>query len=214
MARWMPRRIAPSEVRAHAGSRRAYATISGQPGHGQRHGIGIRWRCRANWHSMRSCSVEIQVARFDASSFAPNVAVSDADLEAYLRANPAKFQQPRSGPASNGVVLDLTPCRRQASRSMRRRARLQGKTSTVWLARRTPRQSHPDRCSRAAPADEKGCQGKAIELLAEPQKTPAASPNWRRKRLARSGLGCQLAAISTGFCAAPWSNRLKTPFLS
>jgi peptidyl-prolyl cis-trans isomerase D len=37
---------------------------------------------------------EIQVARFNASSFVPNVAVSDADLEAYYKANPAKFQQP------------------------------------------------------------------------------------------------------------------------
>jgi len=49
---------------------------------------------------------EIQVARFNTSAFAAKVAVTDADLEAYYKAHPAKFQQAEQATVEY-VILDL-----------------------------------------------------------------------------------------------------------
>ena len=49
---------------------------------------------------------EIQVVRFNASDFVSKVAVTEADLEAYYKAHPAKFQQAEQA-AVEYVVLDL-----------------------------------------------------------------------------------------------------------
>ncbi|WP_288013000.1 SurA N-terminal domain-containing protein, partial [Diaphorobacter sp.] len=49
---------------------------------------------------------EIQIARFNASAFVSKVVVTDADLEAYYTAHPAKFQQAEQASVEY-VVLDL-----------------------------------------------------------------------------------------------------------
>jgi peptidyl-prolyl cis-trans isomerase D len=49
---------------------------------------------------------EVQVARFATSDFAPRVKVSDADVEAFYKANPQMFQAPEAA-SIEYVVLDL-----------------------------------------------------------------------------------------------------------
>ena len=49
---------------------------------------------------------EVQIARFEPQDFASQVAITDADLEAYYKAQPALFQQPEQANVEY-VVLDL-----------------------------------------------------------------------------------------------------------
>lgn len=116
---------------------------------------------------------EIQVARFNASSFVPNVAVSDADLEAYYKANPAKFQQPEQASVEY-VVLDLDAVKAGITLN-EDDLRTYYKENLSRLAGKEERRASHILIGAAkdAPAAEREkAKAKAMELLAELRKAP------------------------------------------
>ncbi|WP_367068083.1 SurA N-terminal domain-containing protein [Oryzisolibacter sp. LB2S] len=116
---------------------------------------------------------EIQVARFNASDFASRVQVSDADLQAYYQAHPAKFQQPEQASVEY-VVLDLDAVKAGISVS-EDDLRTYYKENLSRLAGNEERRASHILISAAkdAPAAEREkAKARAEELLAELRKAP------------------------------------------
>ena len=116
---------------------------------------------------------EIQVARFNASDFASRVQVSDADLQAYYQAHPAKFQQPEQASVEY-VVLDLDAVKAGISVS-EDDLRTYYKENLSRLAGNEERRASHILISAAkdAPAAEREkAKARVEELLAELRKAP------------------------------------------
>ncbi len=116
---------------------------------------------------------EIQVARFNASDFASRVQVSDADLQAYYQAHPAKFQQPEQASVEY-VVLNLDAVKAGISVS-EDDLRTYYKENLSRLAGNEERRASHILISAAkdAPAAEREkAKARAEELLAELRKAP------------------------------------------
>ena len=116
---------------------------------------------------------EIQVARFNALDFASRVQVSDADLQAYYQAHPAKFQQPEQASVEY-VVLDLDAVKAGISVS-EDDLRTYYKENLSRLAGNEERRASHILISAAkdAPAAEREkAKARAEELLAELRKAP------------------------------------------
>ena len=117
---------------------------------------------------------EIQVARFNASSFVSKVAVSDADLEAYYKANPAKFQQPEQASVEY-VVLDLDSVKAGITLNQDDLRTYYQENLSRLAGKEERRASHIlISAAKDLPAAERDkAKAKAQELLAELRKEPA-----------------------------------------
>ena len=116
---------------------------------------------------------EIQVARFNASAFAPKVAVTEADLETYYKANPAKFQQAEQA-SIEYVVLDLDAVKAGISVNEDDLRTYYKENLSRLAGKEERRASHIlIKVAKDAPAAEREkAKAKAEELLAELRKTP------------------------------------------
>ncbi|MGH8821397.1 MAG: SurA N-terminal domain-containing protein [Rhodoferax sp.] len=118
---------------------------------------------------------EVQVARFDTADFAPKVTLTDADLEAYYKANQALFQAPEQA-SIEYVVLDLDTVENSMTLNPQdvktyydqNAARLSGpeerRVSHILIA--VPKDATPEVRAKA--------KAKAEELLAMVKKDPAS----------------------------------------
>ena len=125
---------------------------------------------------------EVQVARFDAADFAPKVTLTDADLEAYYKANQALFQAPEQA-SIEYVVLDLDAVENSITLNPQdvktyydqNAARLSGpeerRVSHILIA--VPKDATPEVRAKA--------KAKAEELLAMVKKDPASFADVAKK---------------------------------
>ena len=117
---------------------------------------------------------EIQVARFNASAFAAKVAVTDAELEAYYQAHPAKFQQVEQATVEY-VILDLDAVKAGITLSDDDLRTYYKENLSRLAGKEERRASHIlIGATKDAPgADREKAKVKAQELLVELRKTPS-----------------------------------------
>ncbi len=117
---------------------------------------------------------EIQVARFNASAFAPKVTVTEADLETYYKANSAKFQQAEQA-SIEYVVLDLDAVKAGISVNEDDLRTYYKENLSRLAGKEERRASHIlIQVAKDAPAAEREkAKAKAEELLAELRKAPS-----------------------------------------
>ena len=118
---------------------------------------------------------EIQIARFNASAFVSKVAVTDADLEAYYSAHPAKFQQAEQASVEY-VVLDLDAVKAGITLSEDDLRTYYKENLNRLAGKEERRASHIlINASKDAPADARTqAKAKAEELLAQVRKAPGS----------------------------------------
>ncbi|TFI46606.1 MULTISPECIES: SurA N-terminal domain-containing protein [Diaphorobacter] len=118
---------------------------------------------------------EIQIARFNASAFVSKVAVTDADLEAYYTAHPAKFQQAEQASVEY-VVLDLDAVKAGITLSEDDLRTYYKENLNRLAGKEERRASHIlINASKDAPADARTqAKAKAEELLAQVRKAPGS----------------------------------------
>ncbi|MHA7601443.1 SurA N-terminal domain-containing protein [Alicycliphilus sp. T452] len=131
---------------------------------------------------------EIQVARFNPSTYVSKVTVADADLEAYYKAHPAKFQQSEQATAEY-VVLDLDAVKAGITLN-EDDLRTYYKENLGRLSGKEERRASHILVSAAkdAPAAEREkAKAKAQELLAEVRKAPGRFAEIARKESQDTG---------------------------
>lgn len=118
---------------------------------------------------------EIQIARFNASAFVSKVVVTDADLEAYYTAHPAKFQQAEHASVEY-VVLDLDAVKAGITLSEDDLRTYYKENLNRLAGKEERRASHIlINASKDAPADARTqAKAKAEELLAQVRKAPGS----------------------------------------
>ncbi len=118
---------------------------------------------------------EIQIARFNASAFVSKVAVTDADLEAYYTAHPAKFQQAEQASVEY-VVLDLDAVKAGITLSEDDLRTYYKENLNRLAGKEERRASHIlINASKDAPADARTqAKAKAEGLLAQVRKAPGS----------------------------------------
>ena len=118
---------------------------------------------------------EIQIARFNASAFVSKVVVTDADLEAYYTAHPAKFQQAEQASVEY-VVLDLDAVKAGILLSEDDLRTYYKENLNRLAGKEERRASHIlINASKDAPADARTqAKAKAEELLAQVRKAPGS----------------------------------------
>lgn len=125
---------------------------------------------------------EVQVARFDAAEYAAKIAPTDAELEAYYRANERLFQAPERAdieyvvlsPESvkKGIAVSEADLRTYYQQNMARNAGLEERRASHILV------AAP---SSAPAAEREKAKAKAAELLAVVQKAPDSFAEVARK---------------------------------
>ncbi|WP_313295679.1 SurA N-terminal domain-containing protein [Diaphorobacter sp.] len=118
---------------------------------------------------------EIQVAKFDASHFTGKVSAADADVEAYYKANPAKFQQTEQASVEY-VVLDLDAVKSSIALNEDDLRTYYKENLERLSGKEERRASHIlINASKDAPAaDREAAKAKAESILAEVRKNPAS----------------------------------------
>lgn len=125
---------------------------------------------------------EIEVARFNASDFAGQVAPSDADLQAYYAAHPGQFRKPEQATVEY-LVLDQDSVRAAITVS-EEELRAHYKDNAQRLAQSEERRtSHIliEAPKDAAPAERAKARARAAELLAQLRRDPARFAELARK---------------------------------
>ena len=131
---------------------------------------------------------EIQVARFNASDYAKQVNPTDADIEAFYKANAQRFQQQEQA-AVEYVVLDLDSVR-SGIRVNEDDLRTYYKENLTRLAAKEERRaSHIliNAAKDAPAADRDQAKARAQELLAQVRKSPASFAEVAKKSSQDSG---------------------------
>lgn len=131
---------------------------------------------------------EIQVARFNASDYAKQVNPTDADIEAFYKANAQRFQQQEQA-AVEYVVLDLDSVR-SGIRVNEDDLRTYFKENLTRLAAKEERRaSHIliNAAKDAPTADRDQAKARAQELLAQVRKSPASFAEVAKKSSQDSG---------------------------
>lgn len=118
---------------------------------------------------------EIQVARFNAQDFALKVVVTDADLETYYKAHPAKFQQSEQASVEY-VVLDLDAVKAGLTLSEDDLRTYYKENLSRLAGKEERRASHIliNATKDAPAADREKAKAKAQELLAQVRKAPGS----------------------------------------
>ena len=125
---------------------------------------------------------QVQFQRFDAQAYRSKVNPSDADIEAFYKANEALFRAPEQARIEY-VLLDLQTLQKGVTRDRGRAAALlRRKRQPLHRGRGAPRQPHPDQGrqghGRGRPAEGQG-QGRA--LLEQVRKSPGQFAELARK---------------------------------
>ena len=131
---------------------------------------------------------EIQVARFNATDYAKQVNPTDADIEAFYKANAQRFQQQEQA-AVEYVVLDLDSVR-SGIRVNEDDLRTYYKENLTRLAAKEERRaSHIliNAAKDAPAADREQAKARAQELLAQVRKSPASFAEVAKKSSQDSG---------------------------
>ncbi len=125
---------------------------------------------------------EVQVARFDTADFSSKVTLTDADLQAYYKANQALFRAPEQA-SIEYVVLDLTAVESAIT--------LNPQDVKTYYEQNIARLSGPEerRASHiliavpqhATPEEQAKAKGKAEEVLAMVKKDPASFADLAKK---------------------------------
>jgi peptidyl-prolyl cis-trans isomerase D len=142
---------------------------------------------------------EVQLQRFDISDYSAKVAPTDAEIEAYYKANEAAFKADEQA-SIEYVVLDLDALMKGVVTPEADLKTYYEQNAARYTAAEERRASHilikADK--DAAAADKAKAKARAQELLDEARKNPKQFAELK-------------AATSTSSAAAPWSNLLKTP---
>jgi peptidyl-prolyl cis-trans isomerase D len=153
---------------------------------------------------------EVQVARFAATDYASRVTVSDADLDAYYKANTAAFQSPEQANIEY-LVLDLDTVKKTiAVNEQELRAYFEQNQSRL-VGQEERRASHilvgvP---KGATPADKEKARAKANELLAAVKKAPDTFADVAKKSSDDPGSGANggdLDFFSRGAMTKPFED--------
>jgi peptidyl-prolyl cis-trans isomerase D len=116
---------------------------------------------------------EVQVQRFDAKALVAKVQPSDADIEAYYKANEAQFRAPEQATIEY-VVLDLDALKKRVSVSEEDLRKYYEENAGRYTSAQERRASHIlVKADKDAPAAERQkAKAKAEELLAQVRKNP------------------------------------------
>lgn len=133
---------------------------------------------------------EIQLVRFKAADYVSKVTPSDADLEAYYKAHPSKFQQ-REQATVEYVVLDLDSVRAGITLNEEDLRTYYKENAARMAGKEERRASHIlINASKDAPAAEREkAKARATELLAQVRKAPATFAELAKKHSDDKGSG-------------------------
>jgi peptidyl-prolyl cis-trans isomerase D len=125
---------------------------------------------------------EVRVLRFEPAAYRAKVAPTDAEMEAYYKANQAQFKAPEQAEIEY-VVLDLDTLSKGVSPSDADLRKFYADNLARYTAPEERRASHIlIKAEKDAPAaDRQKAKAKAESLLAEVRKTPAAFAELARK---------------------------------
>ncbi|HVZ44416.1 MAG TPA: SurA N-terminal domain-containing protein [Ramlibacter sp.] len=125
---------------------------------------------------------EIQVAMFPSGEYEPKVAVSDADIEAFYKANPQLFQAPEQANIEY-LVLDLDSVKKSIAVNEQDVKSYYEQNQARYGTKEERRASHIliDVPKNASPADKEKAKARAEELLAEVKKDPASFAELAKK---------------------------------
>ena len=154
---------------------------------------------------------EVQVARFDAAEFAAKVNPTDAEIEAYYKANPQQFQAPEQVNIEY-LVLDLESVRKTITVNEADLKTYYEQNIASNAAKEERRASHiliP--AAKDAPAAERAAaKVRAEELLAAVQKAPASFADLERKHSkdGSAAKGGDLEFLARGATVKPFEDVL------
>jgi len=155
---------------------------------------------------------EIQVARFSPESFASKVTVSDADVEAYYKANTAQFQAPEQA-SIEYLVLDLEAAKKNISVNEADLKSYYEQNTARFGTKEERRASHIliTAPASASAADRAKAKAKAEQLLAEVKKAPATFADIARKNSQDPGSaekGGDLDFVTRGAMVKPFEDTM------
>ncbi|WP_404299915.1 SurA N-terminal domain-containing protein [Alicycliphilus denitrificans] len=153
---------------------------------------------------------EIQVARFNASTFVSKVTVTDADLDAYYKAHPAKFQQAEQA-AVEYVVLDLDAVKAGITLNEDDLRTYYKENLNRLAGKEERRASHIliGVAKEAPGAEREKAKAKAQDLLAELRKAPGRFAELAKKESQDSGsapVGGDLGFFGHGAMVKPFED--------
>jgi len=131
---------------------------------------------------------DIQVARFDAAAYGAKVTPTDAEVEAFYKANPQMFQAPEQA-AIEYVVLDIDSVKKGVSVNEADLRTYYEQNAARGAGQEERRASHIlIAVPKGAPADQRAtAKKKAEDLLAALQKNPASFADLARKNSQDTG---------------------------
>jgi len=153
---------------------------------------------------------EVQLQRFDPAAFRAQVKPSDADVEAYYKANEALFRAPEQA-SIEYVVLNLDALMKGVVVPEEDLRRYYAENASRYTATEERRASHilvkvePDKPA----ADKKAAKARAEELLAQVRKSPASFADVARKSSQDPGSAAQggdLDFFGRGMMAKPFED--------
>jgi peptidyl-prolyl cis-trans isomerase D len=155
---------------------------------------------------------EIQVARFTPESFASKVTVSDADVEAYYKANTAQFQSPEQA-SIEYLVLDIEAAKKNISVNEADLKTYYEQNTARFGTKEERRASHIliTAPASAPAADRAKAKAKAEQLLAEVKKAPATFADVARKNSQDPGSaekGGDLDFVTRGAMVKPFEDAM------
>jgi peptidyl-prolyl cis-trans isomerase D len=155
---------------------------------------------------------EIQVARFTPESFASKVTVSDADVEAYYKANTAQFQSPEQA-SIEYLVLDIEAAKKNISVNEADLKTYYEQNTARFGTKEERRASHIliTAPASASAADRAKAKAKAEQLLAEVKKAPATFADVARKNSQDPGSaekGGDLDFVTRGAMVKPFEDAM------
>lgn len=131
---------------------------------------------------------EVQARRFDAKDYEAKVSPSDADIEAYYKANEGPFRLPEQADIEY-VLLDIEGLKKTVSVTDEELRKYYDENASRYTAAEERRASHIlIKADKSAPAPERQkAKAKAEELLAAVRKNPASFAEVARKNSEDSG---------------------------
>ena len=154
---------------------------------------------------------EVQVARFDAAEFAAKVTPTDADIEAYHKANPQQFQAPEQA-SIEYLVLDLESVKKGIAVNEADLKTYYEQNVASNAAREERRASHIlIAAAKDAPAaDRAAAKARAEELLAAVRQNPTSFADLARKHSkdGSAAKGGDLEFLARGATVKPFDDAL------
>lgn len=143
---------------------------------------------------------EVQVVRFKAQDFASKVSPSEADLEAYYKAHPARFQQQEQA-SIEYVVLDLDAVRAGLTLNEDDLRSYYKENLDRLAGKEERRASHilVNASKDASAADREKAKARATQLLEQVRKTPSSFADVAKK--SSDDTGSAIAGGDLGFFA-------------